>query len=141
MGKWSELRAVSMFQVILLAIVDVAAEMSGEVGCCSVCGNLVWVLVFSSVCGEFCIRSEMRFPLWSFRGEYHVVECAFTSPIVMEFPSVSMWAKVLVISASSVAWSGSVVSLGGMYILIRCSVLFCDKCTLVICSSVFLVFR
>ena len=63
MGKWSELRAVSVFHVILLAMLAVAVVMSGEVGCWSVCGFLVWVLVFSMVCWEFCIKSDIKFPL------------------------------------------------------------------------------
>ena len=40
--------------------------------------------------------------------------CAFMSPVMMLLESESRYWNVLVISVSSVAWSGSVVSLGGM---------------------------
>ena len=119
MGRWSELREVIVFHEILFAISVVAVVMSGDEGCWSVCGFLVCVFVLSVVCGELSIRSEIRCPLWSSVCECHVVECAFTSPIVIDVPSVSMWAKVFVMSVSSVLWSGSVVSRGGMYMLVR----------------------
>ena len=48
-GKWSELRAVSVFQVVLFAMFVVAVVMSGEVACWSVCGFLVAVFVLSSL--------------------------------------------------------------------------------------------
>ena len=44
-GRWSELMAVSVFQVVLLAMFAVAVVMSGEVACWSVCGFLVGVCV------------------------------------------------------------------------------------------------
>ena len=46
--------------------------------------------------------------------ECHVVECALMSPVIMLFVSVSRYWKVFVMSESSVAWSGSVVCLGGI---------------------------
>ena len=42
-------------------------------------------------------------------------------------------------SVSSAAWSRSVVCLGGMYRLMRCSAECWDRWIFVICSSVFLV--
>ena len=57
----------------------------GDVICCSgVCGTLVGVLVFSIVCSELLIMSEIRWPLWSSVCEYQSVECAFTSPVSIE---------------------------------------------------------
>ena len=53
--------------------------------------------------------------------ECHVVECAFTSP------RVSMRARMLVKSVSSVSWSGSVVGRGGMYRFTMCMFLFCIR--------------
>ena len=59
--------------------------MSGEVACCSVvCGTLVGVSVFSIMCSELLIMSEISLPLWSSVCEYQSVECAFTSPVIIE---------------------------------------------------------
>ena len=59
--------------------------MSGEVACCSVvCGTLVGVSVFSVMCSELLILSEISWPLWSSVCEYPSVECAFTSPLSTE---------------------------------------------------------
>ena len=59
--------------------------MSGEITCCSVvCGTLVGVSVFSVMCSELLIMSEISCPLWSSVGEYQSVECAFMSPVSIE---------------------------------------------------------
>ena len=59
--------------------------MSGEVACCSVvCGTLVGVPVFSIMCSELLIMSEISCPLWSSVCEYQNVECTFTSPMSIE---------------------------------------------------------
>ena len=63
MGKWSELSAVVVFHVILLAILFVAVVMSGDVGCWSECGSLVGVFVLSIICDVFCIMSVTSVPL------------------------------------------------------------------------------
>ena len=47
---------------------------------------------------------------------------------------------MFVMSLSSVEWSEFVVSRGGMYMLVMCIDLWFVRCTLLICSSVFLVF-
>ena len=44
-GRWSELRAVSVFQVVSLAMFVVADVISGEVACRPMCEFLVGVLV------------------------------------------------------------------------------------------------
>ena len=88
--------------------------MSGEVGDWLVCGSRVGVLVLSMICEEFCNMSAISVPLWSSVLECHNVECALMSPVMMLFVSVSRYWKVFVMSVSSVAWSGSVVCLGGM---------------------------
>ena len=59
--------------------------MSGEVACCSVvCGTLVGVSVFSIMCSELPIMSEIRWPLWSSVCEYQSDGRAFTSPVSIE---------------------------------------------------------
>ena len=82
-GRWSEFRAVVVVHVILSAMFVVAVVISGEVGCWSIWGILVWVFVFKIFCCEFWIRSAIRFPLWSSVYEFQVVECALTSPMMM----------------------------------------------------------
>ena len=59
--------------------------MSGEVACCSVVfGTLVGVSLFSILCSELLIMSEINWPLWSSVCEYQSVECALTSPASIE---------------------------------------------------------
>ena len=45
------------------------------------CGTLLGVSVFSMMCSELLIMSEISCPLWSSVCEYQSVECAFTSPV------------------------------------------------------------
>ena len=89
MGRWSELSACSVSQCVLFAIEVLAIVMSGEVGDWLVCGSRVGVSVLSVICEEFCMMSAIRVPLWSFVLEYHVVECALKSPVIMLFVRVS----------------------------------------------------
>ena len=62
---WSEFSACIVCQVVcqvvrLYSVVDIVV-MSGEVVCCSVvCGTLVGVSVFSMMCSELLIMSEIR---------------------------------------------------------------------------------
>ena len=57
MGSWSEFSACIVCQVVQLYSVVV---MSGEVACFSVvCGTLVGVSVFSVMCSELLIMSEI----------------------------------------------------------------------------------
>ena len=60
MGRWSEFNACIVCQVVrLYSIVDIVV-MSGEVACCSVvCDTLVGVSVFSVMCFELLIMSEI----------------------------------------------------------------------------------
>ena len=68
-----------------------------------------------------------------------MVECALMSPVMMLFVSVSRYWNVFVMSVSSVAWSGSVVCLGGMKMLVMCRCLCCERWILMLCNSIFLV--
>ena len=60
MGRWSEFSACIVFQVVRLYSVVENVVMSGEVACCSVvCVTLVGVAVFSVMCYECLIMSEI----------------------------------------------------------------------------------
>ena len=60
MGRWSEFSACDVCQVVRLYSVVEIIVMSGEVACCSVvCGTLVGVSVFSMMCSELLIMSEI----------------------------------------------------------------------------------
>ena len=66
MGRWSEFSACIVCQVVRLYSIVEIVVMSGEVACCSVvCGSLVGVSVFSIMCSELLIMSEISGPLWS----------------------------------------------------------------------------
>ena len=54
MGRWSEFSACNVCQVVEIVV------MSGEVACCSVVGGtLVGVSVFSVMCSELLVMSEI----------------------------------------------------------------------------------
>ena len=60
MGRWSEFSACIVCQVVRLYSVVEIVVMSDEVAYCStVCGTLVGVLVFSIMCSELLIMSEI----------------------------------------------------------------------------------
>ena len=60
MGRWSEFSACTECQVVRFYSVMEIVVMSGEVACCSVvCGTLVGVSVFSVMCYELLIMSEI----------------------------------------------------------------------------------
>ena len=60
MRRWSEFSACIVCPVVRLYSVVEIVVMSGEVACCSVvCGTLVGVSVFSVMCPEFLIMSEI----------------------------------------------------------------------------------
>ena len=60
MGRWSEFSACIVCQVVRLYSVVEIVVMSGEVDCCSVVrGTLVGVSVFSMMCSELMIMSEI----------------------------------------------------------------------------------
>ena len=72
-------------QIVRLHSVVEIVVMSGEVACCRVVnGTLVDVSVFSVMCSELLIMSEISFSLWSSLCEYQSVECALTSPVSIE---------------------------------------------------------
>ena len=141
MGRWSELSACRVFHERCLCNVSVAEVMSGDVRCWFVLfGTLVGVFLFSVMWSEFCMMSAMSVPLWSSVYECQSVECAFMSPVMIEFVSVVRCVKQLVMSVSSVWWFVSVVSRGGMYMFDMCMCLFLFRCSLNVWSSVFCVF-
>ena len=80
-GRWSKFSACIVCQVLRLEIVVISGEVTC---CCVVCGTLVGVSVFSMMCSESLIMSEISCPLWSSVCEYQSVECAFTSPVSIE---------------------------------------------------------
>ena len=60
MGRWSEFSVCIVCQVARLHSIVKIVVMSGEVACCSVvCGTLVGVPVFSVMCSELLIMSEI----------------------------------------------------------------------------------
>ena len=60
MGRWSEFSACIVCQVVRLYSVVEIVVMSVEVVCCSVvCSTLVGVSVFSIMCSELLIMSEI----------------------------------------------------------------------------------
>ena len=64
MGRWSVFSACIVCQVVQLYSVVEIVVMSGEVACCSVvCDTLVGVSVFSVMCTELLIMSEIICPL------------------------------------------------------------------------------
>ena len=60
MGRWSEFSACIVCQVVRLYSVVEIVVMSCDVACCSVvCGTLVGMSVFSVMCSELLIMSEI----------------------------------------------------------------------------------
>ena len=60
MGRWSEFCACNVCQVVPFYSAVEIVVMSGEVAFCSVvCGTLVGVTVFSIMCSELLIMSEI----------------------------------------------------------------------------------
>ena len=114
--RWSDLGACIVVQSVFLCSVFVMVVVSGEVGC----WFMVGVFVFSVIWLEFAIMSAISDPRWSSVGECHWCECALggchlTQPPVIRWLSMLVrWVKVFVMSVSSVARFGSVVSLGGI---------------------------
>ena len=50
------------------------------------------------------MNSDISVPLWSLWVECQVVAFALTSPVMIDVPRVSMWARVFMMSVFSVAW-------------------------------------
>ena len=60
MGRWSEFSVCIVCQVVWLYSIVEIVMMSGAVACCSVvCSTLVGVSVFSVMCSELLIMSEI----------------------------------------------------------------------------------
>ena len=120
-GRWSECSAMIVFHVKCLCSEVGTSVMSGDVFCWLVLlGILVGVSVLSVMSEELLISSSICVPLWSVYGEYHSVECAFASEVIIGLCSVFMCVNRLVMSESSVFWEVFEVSLGGMYMLTMC---------------------
>ena len=61
MRRWSEFNTYIVCQVVRLYSVVEIVVMPGEVACCSVvCSTLVGVSVFSVICSEWIIISEIN---------------------------------------------------------------------------------
>ena len=92
-----------MRQVVRLYNVVEIVVMPGEVACWSVvCGTLVGVSVFSVMCSDLLIVSEISCPLWWSLCEYQSVEYAVTSPVSIESGILVTCRMQYAISASTV---------------------------------------
>ena len=99
--------------------------MSGDFGCwCALFGTLVGVSVLSVMWLELESISEISSPRWSSVYECQSVECAFTSPVIIELGMLVMYCMQFVMSVSVV----SMVSLGAMYMLAMVMSLKCFVC-------------
>ena len=103
--------------------------MSGYVGCwCALFGTLVGVSVCSVMWLELESASEICSPRWSSVYECQSVECAFTSPVIIELGMLVMYCMQFVMSVSVVSWCGVAVFLGAMYMLAMVTSLKCFVC-------------
>ena len=111
--------------------------MSGGVGCwCALFGTLVGVSVLSVMWLELESVSEISSPRWSSVYECQSVECAFTSPVIIELGMLVMYCMQFVMSVSIVSWCGVAVFLGAMYMLAMVMSLKCCVCIFRSCVSV-----
>ena len=65
---------------------------------------------------------------WSSVYECQSVECAFTSPVIIELGMLVMYCMQFVMSVSVVSWCGVAVFLGAMYMLSMVMSLKCIVC-------------
>ena len=101
--------------------------MSGDVGrWCALFGTLVGVSVLSVMWLELESVSEISSPRWSSVYECQSVECAFTSPVIIELGMLVMYCMQFVMSVSIV----SMVSCCGVVLWCRVVV---SRCFLVLC--------
>ena len=78
--------------------------MSGDVGCwCALFGTLVGVSVLSVMWLELESVSEISSQRWSSVYECQSVECAFTSPVIIELGMLVMYCMQFVMSVSVVS--------------------------------------
>ena len=114
--------------------------MSGDVGCwCVLFGTLVGVSVLSVMWLELESVSEISSPRWSSVYECQSVECAFTSPVIIELGMLVMYCMQFVMSVSVVSMvscCGIAVFLGAMYMLAMVMSLKCFVCIFSSCNSV-----
>ena len=114
--------------------------MSGDVGCrCAPSGTLVEVSVLSVMWLELESVSEISSPRWSSVYECQSVECAFTSPVIIELGMLVMYCMQFVMSVSVVymmSCCGVAVFLGAMYMLAMAMSLKCFVCIFRSCVSV-----
>ena len=114
--------------------------ISGDVGCwCALFGTLVGVSVLSVMWLEVESVSEISSPRWSSVYECQSVECAFTSPVIIELGMLVMYCMQFVMSVSVVSMvscCGVAVFLGAMYMLAMVMFLKCFVCIFRSCVSV-----
>ena len=111
--------------------------MSGDVGrWCGLFGTLVGVSVLSVMWLELESVSEISYPRWSSVYECQNVECAFTSPVIIELGMLVMYCMQFVMSVSMVSCCGVAVFLGAMYMLAMVMSLKCFVCIFSSCISV-----
>ena len=115
--------------------------MSGDVGCwCALFGTLVGVSVLECyVVGVRESVSEISSPRWSSVYECQSVECAFTSPVIIELGMLVMYCMQFVMPVSVVSMvscCGVAVFLGAMYMLAMVMSLKCFVCIFRSCVSV-----
>ena len=117
--------------------------MSGDVGrWCGLFGTLVGVSVLSVMWLELESVSEISSPRWSSVYECQSVECAFTSPVIIELGMLVMYCMQFVMSVSVVSMvscCGVAVFLGAMYMLAMVMSLKCFVCIFSSCMSVLMV--
>ena len=111
--------------------------MSGDVGCwCALFGTLVGVSVLSVMWLELESVSEISSPRWSSVYECQSVECAFTSPVIIDLGMLVMYCMQFVMSVSVVSCCGVAVFLGAMYMFAMVMSLKCFVCIFRSCVSV-----
>ena len=107
MGRWSEFKALSVWQVRLADIMVSAVVMSGEMGCWfGLNGSRVGVFWLRMMWFELRMSEVMSWSLWSVKGQCHVCEWALKSPVIMELGRLVRWMKRLVIKLSMLVLGG-----------------------------------
>ena len=114
--------------------------MPGDAGRrCALSGTPVGVSVLSATWLELESVSEISPPRWSSVHECQSVECAFTSPVIIELGMLVMYCMQFVMSVSVVSMvscCGVAVFLGAMYMLAMVMSLKCFVCIFRSCVSV-----
>ena len=84
-------------------------------------GLSAWRMMF-----ELLIMLEISRPLWSLVCETQSVECAFTSPVSIEFGMLVTCRMQYAMSVATVLLCGDVVSLGGKYAFVTVPPCLCS---------------